>query len=52
MNLQLLKENINSPIIPISAKMGTNVSTLLTEIRILYDNLKIKQTNENIDNLI
>lgn len=40
-NLQLLKERINIPIIPISAKIGTNVSTLLKEIRILYDNLKV-----------
>ncbi|XP_076683099.1 mitochondrial ribosome-associated GTPase 2 [Andrena cerasifolii] len=36
-NLELLKQKVNSPIIPISAKMGTNVSTLLREVRILYD---------------
>ncbi|XP_076237856.1 mitochondrial ribosome-associated GTPase 2-like [Calliopsis andreniformis] len=36
-NLKLLKEKINVPIIPISAKMGTNVSTLLQEMRTLYD---------------
>ncbi|KAL0125100.1 hypothetical protein PUN28_004326 [Cardiocondyla obscurior] len=40
-NLQLLREHIDTPIIPISAKLGTNISTLLTEIRILYDNLKV-----------
>ncbi|XP_008211397.1 mitochondrial ribosome-associated GTPase 2 isoform X1 [Nasonia vitripennis] len=36
-NLKLLKEKIDLPIIPISAKMGTNVATLLKEIRKLYD---------------
>lgn len=40
-NLQLLRERIDLPIIPISAKIGTNISTLLKEIRILYDNLKV-----------
>ncbi|XP_071554758.1 mitochondrial ribosome-associated GTPase 2 isoform X1 [Temnothorax nylanderi] len=40
-NLQLLREHVDLPIIPISAKVGTNISTLLKEIRILYDNLKV-----------
>lgn len=35
--MEILKQKINLPIIPISAKMGTNISTLLREIRILYD---------------
>ncbi|XP_043489912.1 mitochondrial ribosome-associated GTPase 2 isoform X1 [Polistes fuscatus] len=39
-NLKLLKEKINMPIIPISAKVGINISTLLKEIRVLYDRLK------------
>ncbi|XP_035731873.1 mitochondrial ribosome-associated GTPase 2-like isoform X1 [Vespa mandarinia] len=39
-NLQLLKEKIDMPIIPISAKVGINISTLLKQIRILYDELK------------
>ncbi|XP_072754972.1 mitochondrial ribosome-associated GTPase 2 isoform X3 [Anoplolepis gracilipes] len=50
-NLQLLQKYINLPIIPISAKFGTNVSTLLKEIRILYDNLKTDTLEEN-DNLL
>lgn len=35
--LEILKQKIHLPIIPISAKMGTNISILLKEIRILYD---------------
>ncbi|XP_076764608.1 mitochondrial ribosome-associated GTPase 2 isoform X2 [Xylocopa sonorina] len=35
--LELLKQKIDLPIIPISAKMGINISILLREIRILYD---------------
>ncbi|XP_011636343.1 mitochondrial ribosome-associated GTPase 2 isoform X2 [Pogonomyrmex barbatus] len=46
-NLQLLREHINLPIIPISAKIGTNISTLLNEIRTLYDNLKANTSEEN-----
>lgn len=36
-NYQLLKEKLDVPVIPISAKMGTNVSKLLEEIRRIYD---------------
>ncbi|XP_015591745.1 mitochondrial ribosome-associated GTPase 2 isoform X2 [Cephus cinctus] len=43
-NLTLLKEKTNIPIIPISAKNGSNLSTLLKEIRIIYDN-KLKETS-------
>ncbi|KAK2587583.1 hypothetical protein KPH14_003711 [Odynerus spinipes] len=39
-NLRLLKEKTTLPVIPVSAKMGSNISTLLKEIRILYENLK------------
>lgn len=48
-NLKILKEKINLPIIPISAKMGTNISSLLREMRVLYDNTKESenQLNEN-----
>lgn len=45
--LEILKQKINLPIIPISAKMGTNISTLLREIKILYD--KEKEENEQED---
>ncbi|XP_011170501.1 mitochondrial ribosome-associated GTPase 2 isoform X2 [Solenopsis invicta] len=46
-NLQLLRDHVDLPIIPISAKIGTNVSTLLKEIRILYDNLKTDTTEDD-----
>ncbi|KAG5322780.1 MTG2 GTPase, partial [Pseudoatta argentina] len=48
-NLQLLREHIDLPIIPISAKVGTNVSTLLKEIRILYDNLKVTTSEKDTE---
>ncbi|XP_050444621.1 mitochondrial ribosome-associated GTPase 2 isoform X4 [Cataglyphis hispanica] len=51
-NLQLLKKYINLPIIPISAKLGTNISTLLKEIRILYDNLKTNTSEENDNSIV
>ncbi|KYN37065.1 GTP-binding protein 5 [Trachymyrmex septentrionalis] len=51
-NLQLLREHIDLPIIPISAKVGTNISTLLKEIRILYDNLKVTTSEEDTELLI
>lgn len=35
------------PIIPISAKVGINISTLLKEIRILYDELKKEKDGSN-----
>ncbi|XP_011881572.1 PREDICTED: mitochondrial ribosome-associated GTPase 2 isoform X2 [Vollenhovia emeryi] len=47
-NLQLLRERVDLPIIPISAKVGTNLSTLLKEIRMLYDKLKVN-TEENTE---
>ncbi|XP_043514552.1 mitochondrial ribosome-associated GTPase 2 isoform X1 [Frieseomelitta varia] len=45
--LEILKQKINLPIIPISAKMGTNISTLLREIRILYDKEEEENEQEN-----
>ncbi|CAG9858359.1 unnamed protein product [Phyllotreta striolata] len=36
-NLELLKQNTTLPVIPISAKLGDNISQLLTEIKIIYD---------------
>ncbi|KAL7298486.1 hypothetical protein TKK_0008267 [Trichogramma kaykai] len=49
-NLKLLQEKIDDPIIPISAKFGTNVSKLLKEIRILYDkHLKETRQQKNLD---
>ncbi|XP_014472784.1 PREDICTED: mitochondrial ribosome-associated GTPase 2 isoform X1 [Dinoponera quadriceps] len=46
-NLQLFQEHVNMPVIPISAKMGTNISKLLREIKILYDNFKIDEPEKN-----
>lgn len=46
-NLKILREKFDIPIVEISAKMGTNVSALLHEIRILYDNSKEEQEIEN-----
>nr|CAD7439181.1 unnamed protein product [Timema bartmani] len=36
-NLAMLKERVDVPIIPISAKVGTNLSILLQHIRSMYD---------------
>lgn len=36
-NLEILREMYDTPIIPISAKMGTNINVLLADIRKLYD---------------
>lgn len=46
-NLEIMKDlYAEIPIIPISAKIGTNVNILLTQIRRLYDDLvKNKPTN-------
>ncbi|XP_048264822.1 mitochondrial ribosome-associated GTPase 2 isoform X2 [Bombus terrestris] len=46
--LEILKQKINLPIIPISAKMGRNISTLLREIRILYDKEEEESKKENV----
>ncbi|XP_018360126.1 PREDICTED: mitochondrial ribosome-associated GTPase 2 isoform X2 [Trachymyrmex cornetzi] len=48
-NLQLLRDHIDLPIVPISAKVGTNISTLLKEIRVLYDNLKVTTSEEDTE---
>lgn len=48
-NLQLLRKKLDVPIIPISAKMGTNVTTLLNEIRRIYDeNVEKQKEAENV----
>lgn len=42
-NLLLLRKKlINIPVIPISAKVGTNIEVLLHDIRILYDSFRLK----------
>ncbi|XP_055542155.1 mitochondrial ribosome-associated GTPase 2 [Wyeomyia smithii] len=42
-NLQLLEHHVDVPVVPISAKMGTNVTELLKEIRAIYDSIVRKQ---------
>ncbi|XP_078049902.1 mitochondrial ribosome-associated GTPase 2 isoform X1 [Augochlora pura] len=44
-NLEILTKKINLPIIPISAKMGTNITTLLKEIRVLYNMNREEEEN-------
>lgn len=41
-NLKLMKDDIDLPIIPVSAKHGTNLLELLTQIRIIYDKYNLK----------
>ncbi|XP_055640114.1 mitochondrial ribosome-associated GTPase 2 [Toxorhynchites rutilus septentrionalis] len=39
-NIQLLEHHVDVPVIPISAKIGTNIEELLKEIRVIYDGMK------------
>lgn len=39
-NVRIMKEKFSVPIITISAKMGTNVTSLLVELRALYDKIE------------
>lgn len=45
-NLELLKKKTDLKILPVSAKLGTNLSDLLHELRIIYDNSKTNQDSE------
>ncbi|XP_043251487.1 mitochondrial ribosome-associated GTPase 2 [Colletes gigas] len=47
-NLEILKQKIDFPIIPISAKMGINISNLLKEVRILYDKEREESEQKNV----
>ncbi|XP_053997282.1 mitochondrial ribosome-associated GTPase 2 isoform X2 [Hylaeus anthracinus] len=47
-NLEMLRQKMDIPIIPISAKMGTNIANLLKEVRILYDKANENCAQENI----
>ncbi|XP_026469080.1 mitochondrial ribosome-associated GTPase 2, partial [Ctenocephalides felis] len=38
-NLELLESKTDLPVIPISAKVGTNIEKLLMQLRILYDDI-------------
>lgn len=50
-NLESMKEKYsNIPIIPISAKMGTNLSDLLSNIRLIYDTYNKKTATEMFEN--
>ncbi|XP_023020338.2 mitochondrial ribosome-associated GTPase 2 isoform X1 [Leptinotarsa decemlineata] len=47
-NITKLKEHTDLPVIPVSAKVGTNVLELLKEIRIIYNEYKeAKEVNED-----
>lgn len=39
-NVRIMKEKFEIPVITISAKVGTNVTSLLTELRTLYDKIQ------------
>lgn len=39
-NVRIMQEKFKVPIVTISAKMGTNVSNLLNELRTLYDRIE------------
>ncbi|XP_966382.1 mitochondrial ribosome-associated GTPase 2 [Tribolium castaneum] len=39
-NLELLKQETDLKVIPVSAKLGTNITQLLQEIRVIYDQNK------------
>lgn len=45
-NLEALKRHVDAPVIEISAKMGTNITELLYEIRRMYDSYRNKMQNE------
>lgn len=47
-NVQLLEHHVDVPVVPISAKIGTNVAELLREIRIIYDGLKKEKDKESL----
>lgn len=49
-NLKKLKEMYDIPMVPISAKIGTNLSTLLIDIRKLYDEHCIRKDDETHEN--
>lgn len=44
-NLNRLQSHTDLDIIPISAKLGTNVASLLKQIRIIYDKMQLKESN-------
>lgn len=48
-NVELLRKHTQLPIIPISAKIGTNVKQLLQDIRVVYD--KMLDVSNKLDEL-
>ncbi|KAH1013597.1 hypothetical protein HUJ04_002571 [Dendroctonus ponderosae] len=42
-NVELIKSNTGLPVIPVSAKTGENLETLMREIKIIYDRSKEQQ---------
>lgn len=45
-NLEILRQKTNDVIIPISAKLGTNIKDLLHQVRILYDEQYVDEENK------
>ncbi|KAJ8938192.1 hypothetical protein NQ318_019533 [Aromia moschata] len=48
-NIKRLKEETNLTVIPVSAKLGTNLLEVLKEIRVIYDKSKELDENDNKD---
>lgn len=48
-NLENLKRHVDAPVITISAKMGTNIESLLHEIRRIYDKDRAEKANEYLN---
>ncbi|KAJ8918462.1 hypothetical protein NQ315_008159 [Exocentrus adspersus] len=46
-NIHKMKEHLGLPVIPISAKLGTNVGTLLKELKVIYDRSKEAENKED-----
>lgn len=48
-NIESIKERTELKVIPVSAKLGTNIKELLMEIRVLYDQGKDKAKDEEVE---
>uniref|UniRef100_A0A182SWX4 OBG-type G domain-containing protein n=1 Tax=Anopheles maculatus TaxID=74869 RepID=A0A182SWX4_9DIPT len=43
-NVEMLAHHVDVPVIPISAKMGTNIAEMLHEIRVVYESCRNNET--------
>lgn len=48
-NVDKIRSKTDLPVIPVSAKTGENIATLLKEIKIIYDNNKAFEEEEEED---